>query len=165
MSAQQDPFDFVVISGGAAGCVLAARLSRHPQVQVLLLEGGSAEGSPAISLSAAWLGLMGSVAVPVTPGRRTTDDLDLNHHGSGGPMRAGADHRLSCQTVPKQWRAADRHAAERAGRKSHWARSQNRPPSKHAAERTAPRTQFSREGSASSLLTNTSARLMIHLPE
>ncbi|KAE8736754.1 hypothetical protein FOCC_FOCC017791, partial [Frankliniella occidentalis] len=38
-----EEYDFVVVGGGTAGCVLAARLSQEPGVSVLLLERGGTE--------------------------------------------------------------------------------------------------------------------------
>ncbi|MGI9596517.1 MAG: lycopene cyclase family protein, partial [Acidimicrobiales bacterium] len=35
-----DAFDYVIVGGGSAGCVLAARLSDRPNASVLLLEAG-----------------------------------------------------------------------------------------------------------------------------
>lgn len=45
-------FDYVIIGAGTAGCVLAARLSEDPSVQVCLVEAGSRDTHPAIQVPA-----------------------------------------------------------------------------------------------------------------
>ena len=40
MSQTDDPYDYVIVGGGSAGCVLAHRLSADPGCRVLVLEAG-----------------------------------------------------------------------------------------------------------------------------
>ncbi|WP_425090662.1 GMC family oxidoreductase [Tropicimonas sp. S265A] len=45
-------FDFIVVGGGSAGCVLAARLSEDPSARVLLLEAGGRDRHPLYAMPA-----------------------------------------------------------------------------------------------------------------
>ncbi|MEM1161139.1 MAG: GMC family oxidoreductase N-terminal domain-containing protein [Pseudomonadota bacterium] len=75
MAAVQDRFDFIIIGGGPAGCVLARRLVDTGAVSVLLLEAGRDDWHPLLKIPAGFTKLTGTT---YTWGYETTPQEGLN---------------------------------------------------------------------------------------
>lgn len=60
MPTQDGTFDYIIVGGGSAGCVLANRLSADPKVSVCMLEAGPADWNPLIHIPIGIIGLMWS---------------------------------------------------------------------------------------------------------
>ncbi len=73
-----ESYDFVIVGGGTAGCVLAARLSENPEVSVLLLEAGAATSPVGAETPPAWPTLLQSPA--------NWGDVALGQTAAGRPV-------------------------------------------------------------------------------
>ncbi|MDA8983963.1 GMC family oxidoreductase N-terminal domain-containing protein, partial [Planktomarina temperata] len=60
MSETSATFDYVIIGGGTAGCLLANRLSAEPNHRVLLLEAGKTDSYPWIHIPVGYLYCIGN---------------------------------------------------------------------------------------------------------
>nr|WP_256752993.1 GMC family oxidoreductase N-terminal domain-containing protein [Mesorhizobium sp. Mes31] len=68
-------YDFVIIGGGSAGCVLAARLSENADARVLLLEAGGRDTNPYIHMP---VGFAKMTSGPLTWGLKTAPQKHAN---------------------------------------------------------------------------------------
>ena len=73
-------FDYVIVGAGAAGCVLANRLSADARARVLLIEAGGPDSHPLIPIPGKWTALIGT-------------DVDWNYATEPEPVLAGRSVR------------------------------------------------------------------------
>jgi len=73
---RESGYDYVIVGGGSAGCVLAARLSENPAVRVLLLEAGGRDRHPYIHMP---VGFSKMTSGPFTWGLKTAPQRHANN--------------------------------------------------------------------------------------
>jgi choline dehydrogenase-like flavoprotein len=69
-------FDYVIVGGGSAGCVLAARLSEDPSARVCLIEAGGRDSNPLIHMP---VGFAKMTTRPLTWGLLTAPQRHANN--------------------------------------------------------------------------------------
>lgn len=90
-----ESFDYIVIGGGAAGCVVASRLSEDPNKSVLLLEEGLSDKNLFIRMNGGYFKIMGTkrtVSYQTTPNpftdNRTVQVMRASTLGGGHSINA-----------------------------------------------------------------------------
>jgi choline dehydrogenase-like flavoprotein len=69
-------YDYVIVGGGSAGCVLASRLTENPDVRVLLIEAGGKDSNPYIHMP---VGFAKMTTGPLTWGLVTAPQKHANN--------------------------------------------------------------------------------------
>ena len=98
-------FDYVIVGGGSAGCVLAARLSENASVRICLIEAGGKDTHPLIHVP---VGFAKMTTGPLTWGLTTTPQRHANNREIAYAQRKASPYE----------RYAARFAAKEAGMKA-----------------------------------------------
>jgi choline dehydrogenase-like flavoprotein len=81
--AMAEGFDYIIVGGGSAGCVLAARLSEIPEARVLMIEAGPRDTNPYIHMPVGFFKMTGG---PLTWGYQTTPLTHANNRTAVYPQ-------------------------------------------------------------------------------
>src|SRR5215510_14274873 len=115
-----DQFDYVVVGGGTAGAVVAARLSEDPSRQVCLIEAGPSDlAYDEVLKLRRWLELLGG---PLDYGYRSTVQPNGNSHivHSRARVLGGcSSHNMMIwfKPLPGDWNDWERRGSQRLGRR------------------------------------------------
>ena len=90
-------FDYVIVGAGAAGCVLASRLSEDPGNQVLLLEYGGRDTNPLLYVPEGYYFTL--------RGNRYTYHYPTRPIGPGGQVEASLPVQVAGNTQAPPWRS------------------------------------------------------------
>ncbi|MFB7666010.1 GMC family oxidoreductase [Kitasatospora sp. NPDC056138] len=108
-------YDYVVIGGGTAGCVIASRLTEDPSVRVAVIEGGPSDvDRPEVLTLRRWLGLLGGELdydYPTTEQPRGNSHI---RHSRARVLGGCSSHNtlISFRPLPSDWDEWSRAGAQ-----------------------------------------------------
>ena len=97
-------FDYIIVGGGSAGCVLANRLTENPDVSVCLLETGPSDKNPLIHVPAMFAFLQESEYAYQydTVPQKGFNEVTVTEGATNLVDSLGGSHLIQCNKVTKK---------------------------------------------------------------